>query len=402
MRTAFLAALARSDTGELRAELRLGGRSVLAWQVDLALALGCERIVCQCEAPGGEVLALQREVEATGAQFHAIRSNLQLASLVRADDDLVMLRDGLVPDRQIALAHFAGAGGPDVPLHKGIATIPADHPLARNHPEDFERIDRDRHWAGLAVMRAAQVHKLADLPPDGAAMSMLLRLALQAGVECRELPRDAFEDAGWMLATDTRAIAARELALIENISRSAPWSGPGRAIAATLVRRIAPRWLDQGSEYSAIAAVVLAAAGAVLAIAGFGVSGIATVALGAFAAGLSEAWARLRAGLWTRKERTGVGFALELCMDAIAAIALLGAYGFGAQPLPHTALVLLAVGLARYLGVAGEGRLAPFWRDRAVQLMILAVAHAFGVLGEALALFALGAWVQLMLRTRAF
>ena len=66
MRTALLAALKRTDTGELRAELMLAGRSVLAWQVALANDLACERIICLYDAPSEEVFALQREVEAAG------------------------------------------------------------------------------------------------------------------------------------------------------------------------------------------------------------------------------------------------------------------------------------------------------------------------------------------------
>ena len=66
--------------------------------------------------------------------------------------------------------------------------------------------------------------------------------------------------------------------------------------------------------------------------------------------------------------------------------------------LPLLALPPIAIGLARVLGGKGEAPLATFWRDRAVHLTGFAVAAGFGILTELLALFALGAVLQLLLR----
>lgn len=400
MRTALLAAVKRTDAGRLRAELELGGRSVLAWQVELVRALGCERIVCLCEVPGGEVLALQKEVEAAGGAFHAIRSNIQLASLVRADDELVMILDGLVADRAIVIAQTGfheEAGGL---LAKGIATIPANHPLAAQHPEDFERIDRDRNWAGLAVMRASQVHKIADLPPDSEAMSLLLRLGLQARVEGREVSPEALDSGRWMLASDQGALVTRELALIESSARVPAWTGPGRAIAATFVHRIAPRWLRKGAEISALIALVLILSGLALTAFGMAPWGLGLAALGAFANAMSEAWSTLRAALWGAEVQGGIARFSTLATDALAAAALVLANTGSAPDIASATMPILAFGLARILGGETQASLASFWRDRTLHLAIFAIAAGFGVLEEALALFALGALVQLLLRKR--
>jgi hypothetical protein len=62
-------------------------------------------------------------------------------------------------------------------------------------------------------------------------------------------------------------------------------------------------------------------------------------------------------------------------------------------------LGLLAVGLAR-LAKGDAGSLArAFWGDRAGQLAALALASALGSLGPALALLALVALAQILLRT---
>ena len=398
MRTALLAALARTDTGELRAELELGGRSVLAWQVELARALECERIVCLCDNAGGEVLAMQRMVERAGGQFHAIRGSLQLASIVRADDELVMLLDGLVPDRDTVIALTAFSPGSQRPLERAIATLPAVHDLARADAEAFERIDRERSWAGIAVMRAAQVHKLADLPPDGAPMSLLLRLALQAGVPCRDLPVEAREGGNWVLADGVGALSHRERMLIEAGTGTVHWTGPGTALGQQLVQAIAPRWIDKGPEISALGAIALALLGALVALGGWGVWGLGLLAIGALAAGFSRAWSRLRAALWKSEMPTRMQFALAAAIDLLAVVTLVMAEAPAPEPLPQVALAALAVGLARYLGTTGEGAQGALWGDRGLHIVLFTLAAASGLLAEALALFALAALVQLMLR----
>ncbi|MFN9497765.1 MAG: hypothetical protein ACK57E_04770, partial [Erythrobacteraceae bacterium] len=76
MRTALIAALKRTDNGALRAGLPLAGRSVLARQVDLLRALGCDKILCLCKNADGEVLRAQQAVEAAGGTFQALRGFL--------------------------------------------------------------------------------------------------------------------------------------------------------------------------------------------------------------------------------------------------------------------------------------------------------------------------------------
>jgi hypothetical protein len=89
-------------------------------------------------------------------------------------------------------------------------------------------------------------------------------------------------------------------------------------------------------------------------------------------------------------------------VDLLAAVTVVLANGVSPEPVTRIALPLLAIGLARYLGTEGEGSLAAFWKDRSLHLAAFAVAAATGYLAEALALFTLGALLQLMLRTRHF
>lgn len=209
MRIGLIAALRHSEEGALRAALPLAGRSVIAWQAALLQALGVERVLCLAETPGGTVLELQHMLEGQGVQFHALRGPAAIPALVRAEDDLVILADGLVPDPAVVRA-LTGAGEGGEALQRMVATIPADHPLAAAHPEDFERIDAQRHWGGVLVMRGAPAQRLADFPADADAVSLLLRLALQAGTPSCELsPRELVPET-WLLADSDAAVRDRK------------------------------------------------------------------------------------------------------------------------------------------------------------------------------------------------
>jgi hypothetical protein len=183
MRTGLIAALNVTAMGERRAFLRFAGRSVLAWQVDLMRRMGAERIICLCDGAAEEILPLQHQVEADGGSFHVLNGFTALPALVRAEDELIVMRDGLVPDPAIASALVLQ----DAPLGKGVLSLSEDHPLVIAHPSEFERIDAARHWAGMLIMRGAPVQELADFPADADAVAVLLRLALQAGTPCRTL-----------------------------------------------------------------------------------------------------------------------------------------------------------------------------------------------------------------------
>ncbi len=405
LRTALIAAIKRTDSGALRAEMMLAGRSVAGWQVDLAHALLCERVICLCEGPNDTLTTLQREVEERGGEFHAIRSNLQLVSLVRADDELIMMADGVLADRDAVMQFAAGTNGDaKSALHRGIAVLPAGHSLAASHPEDFERIAGDSHWAGFAVIRAGQVHKLADLPPDGDAMSLLLRLALQASVECRQLA-DGSADSGdgtarWMIAHSGSAIAEREAALLDSSVSEPSWTGPGLAIAAIATRAIAPRWIEKGPEISALSAVFLTLSGVGLTGYGLPLVGLSLAAFGAFGGAMSAEWSALRSRLWSQDTSARRATMLTIALDCSAAIVLILALGVPISLVANAALPILAIGLAHLAGRDDRASVNAFWRDRGLHLIGFAIASGAGYLNEALSIFAIAALLQLLLRRK--
>lgn len=396
MRIGLIAALRRSSDGTaLRAALPLAGRSVAAWQAALLQSLGVERVLCLIDAPTDAVPGLQHQLEARGVQFHALRGFAALPALVRAEDDLIVIADGLVPDPELVRG-LLGAGGAGAPI-RAVATIPAAHPLAMAHPEDFERIDAARHWAGVLAMRGAPVQQLADFPADADAIGLLLRLALQAGTPPRDLAAPGLGPEEWLLARDAAALAQHERALIARAAPPADPRTPTNALAAAAVRALVPRWLGQGVRAAGGIALTALFAGALASAAGFGATGLLMAALGAFAAEAARGFGRIAAHLRREKGEPRFAAALAAAVDLMAGgIAWLALAPPPAwQPLAVLAPVVL--GLVRLLARSGETALAVAARDRAGLLLLLALAAALGLLPEALACLALGLVAALLL-----
>ncbi len=392
MRTAILAALKRTEAGEIRAFLPLGGRTVLAWQFDVVRSLGCERVICLCEAPGPDILQLQHEAEAAGVQFHAVRGPLQVVGLVTADQDLVMLLDGLViaPD----LAAKLSEGG------RMIASLPAASSLASDYPSDFERIDATRAWAGLAIIRGSLAAKLADLPADSDTMSLLLRLGLQSGGKDVPLANEHLTSGELLLAADGEGLVKRQETLIARSAERISWLGPARALAATIVRQIAPRGLDQGPMIATSIGI-----GALLGmVAAFwfdqSVTGLSIGAIGTFALAFGRAGARLKSGLYGRVTNARNSRIFSGLQDALVMLGL-ALPALAAQSLALAALPILAIGLARLAAILESGPIQAFWADRTAHLMLFAICAIIGQLTLGIAVFALLALAQCTMRSRA-
>ncbi len=394
MRIGLISALRRSADGTLRAELPLAGRSVLGWQAALLQSLGVERVICLTASASGTVLELQHMVEAGGAAFHALKGFAALPALVRAEDDLVILNDGLVPDPGVVRALLGGEGA----LRRVVAAIPADHALAADHPDDFERIDADRHWAGVLAMRGAAVQQLADFPEDADAVSLLLRLALQAGTPCSDLGLRELAPESWLLAHSAQAVARHQEALIADAATVVDWRAPMTALASGLVRKLAPRGLEQGGLIAGGLALVLLLGGVMAAAFGPPAVALVTGGLGAFAARVSLAYDSLAARL-QREGGPGRGAAvLAGAVDGLAALILWFALSPWPEWQPLAVLGPLTIGLARLVARAGDTALASLASDRVALLLVLAPAAAFGLLPELLACLALGLVAALLLR----
>lgn len=397
MATALLAAIRRDDSGRLRALVPLAGRSVLGWQIDFARSQGCDRIMCLCEQAEPEILVLQREVEASGGEFHLVRSNVQLVALMRSGDPVIMLLDGLVPDPAAKAVENKGQGR----LKREIVALPSDAEVAKSLPHDFERIDAQRSWAGIAVFDASTVAKLGDYPPDSEPMSLLLRLALQDGVPCRMERHEAGRQSGPVLAVSREALHTHEQTMINAHGQAVGWSVPFVALAQIMARRgilggdRLPAWLV---PLAALAALV--SAGLLI---WYGQGGFALIAaaIGVFGAQCAVAKAELVASLHRNKASRRLARLFAPLADTLAIVALLMALHPVDAPVERLVLPVLAIGLARIAGQMGVAGKATFWDDRALHLAGFGIAAIAGMLAPALAVFGIGALAHKLLQPLA-
>ena len=99
MRVALLSMLdSAGEPGDgHRAFISFAGKTIARRQIELALSLGCERVVCLADNLGPGLITLQHEVEGAGAKFHVISKPRALCGLVYASDELIVLDDGVLP-----------------------------------------------------------------------------------------------------------------------------------------------------------------------------------------------------------------------------------------------------------------------------------------------------------------
>ncbi len=231
MRVALLSALEPLSGGVLspRGLARIGGRTVLQNQLQYALAAGCERIACLSHDLPSELIALQHEAERGGAQFQCIRDVKPLSGMVTASDEVLVIGDGLA----------FNAGQASAPDRSGswIASFPAEEGLAAG----FERIDRDRSWAGIMKIPGALVEKLAEFPSDIDVQSSLLRLALQNGVKTYAMDEGLIANESWVVIDSEGAAAQFGAKRLGQVVRRASFAAPVHSLsdfaAFTVLRR---------------------------------------------------------------------------------------------------------------------------------------------------------------------
>ncbi len=388
MRTALLAADRGSSHGTLRAGLTLAGRTVLAWQAELARALGCEQVVVLGHAADETLAQAERECRAHGIGFRRLVAFSGLASLVHVEDELVLLADGLVPDQHTLIALFAPQGRGQ-PLRKMVLCLPADDPQAMRFPE----IDAARCWAGVAVIRAAPAQRLGDFPPDSNAISLLLRMALQAGTPGHTLTPSPQVSAPGLIADAAESLSRAEQAMIAQQREPASWSAPTLAFTEALGARFALR-TDDGAEAAAnLGAAASLLTGMAAAVAGWVLAAMMASLLGSWLFDLAAAFGRIRRGVLGGKHAAVWARLNDPGRDGLVVLALSAALG----PSALAALAPLAIGTARLAQRAARPLAAAFWRDRTAQIAVMTLGAGLGWLAQAAALFALAALAQALL-----
>lgn len=362
-----------------RGFVRLGGRPLVQHQLDMAIACGCERLICLVRALEPEVIALQRRAESAGMRFNTVAAPRELSALVTASDEVVVIYEGLLVEPSSAREV--------VEQGQGVFVQPVETGLAAS----FERIDINNASAGLLRIPGRLIEALVQMPPDCDIASSLARIALQAGVPAREVPAAARSGTRWqMIASESQAQAIEHEWLAERLG-PARMSSPGRKLARMGILALGSSLLHAGNA----SLVMLASAIAGLALAvgtgwfawsatSFLLAAIAWIALCS-----ATSLRRLEAPLLAGEVKRDAGLlAVDWGFDAAlillihwAAAPLAGIGPFPAVSLPVTLLLLV-----RICGKTPGMLLSVLIDDRAVLCLLLAVCAALGLVEWAVAL----------------
>ena len=387
MRIALLSTLDRNPrTGTVRpAFANFAGAMVVERQLDLALMLGCERAVCLVDAVEREVVELQHRAESAGMKFRAIRQPSRLAGMVTADDELLVIVPGLLPDDEGVKASLS---------KKAILAFPADAAV----PLGYERIDLGLAWAGAMLIPGHLIEKLADLPPDVDVPSALMRIALQSGTQVIPIDRKLLVEGHWHLDADRKTLDVREKRWIDAQRRKIAFRAPGLAVAERAGARLARDIVGQSAE----PVPIFAAAACLIAAAGLGVAvspaiGIGLAAIGALFAHMGGVVERVAKRGRPQKKAGLLGKIVNACLDPLIVLFLVLAapQEFG---MLRVFVPLMLIGLLWL----GERHASEAWRatyaDRILLGVLLATAAFAGFSTEMAAAIALLALATRFLR----
>jgi hypothetical protein len=238
--------------GGLRCLLPLAGMSVIEHQARRAVDAGAARILLLVdEAPPelSEAIARLRHDGIPTGMAHGID---QAADAVGQDEAILLIAEACLPE--VGLLRAVASG--HVPL---LAVLPdtAEH-------GQFERIDAERRWAGVALLDGHRLGETAAMIGAWDPISTLLRRAVQesaARIEALRAP---------ILATDTAALAMAEHAILAGARKPAD-DLIGRVLFAPTEELALPLLLARKADANMVAAISagLAILGGVLSLAGW-------------------------------------------------------------------------------------------------------------------------------------
>jgi hypothetical protein len=351
--------------------LRVGGMSLVRHQLGLALALGCERVICVTPSQEPEMPVLREATEAAGASFHAVPGVRGMLGLVSVADEVIAFAEGLLVWPELIL--------PLLDAGPCVLAQPVEHGLDAG----FERLDINHASAGAMRVPGRLIERLAPLPDDADPFSILQRVALQSGVVQRLLGGDALEAGRWQLVRGEADAHAVEAAWFRLHTLDSGAMGPTALLARRGVRVLGPALLHAGSGGTVVAMAGAVAAGLAL------VTGWFSLATTGFVCAAAAWTLFLAASLFGRVERRSLRLArpqidpvLIYTATLDVTLALLMVWNEtdrAGQGLLHRAFApVMLLGLVRLVPrVMAPGR-AAWLRDRALLALALGAGALMG------------------------
>ena len=166
---ALIGAYHEDDGGGLRALLPLAGRTLLEYQARCASAAGAAPIVVVVERVPQALQDAFERLRLDGIGVFPISDVNEAVTRFEAGSTILLIGDGIVPPIDLVI-NLAAEADPVV------AVVPDDEVH-----EEFERIDGESRWAGVAIVDARLLGSTAAMLGDWDLQSTLLRRAIQEG-----------------------------------------------------------------------------------------------------------------------------------------------------------------------------------------------------------------------------
>jgi hypothetical protein len=166
---ALIGAYQEDDSGGLRALLPLSGRTLIEYQARCASAAGAAPIVIVVERVPQALQDAFERLRLDGVGVFPVSDVAEAVSRFEAGSRILLIGDGIAPTADL-VASLAEEPEP------AVATVPDDE----GHAE-FERIDGESRWAGVAIVDAHLLGSTAAMLGDWDVQSTLLRRTLQEG-----------------------------------------------------------------------------------------------------------------------------------------------------------------------------------------------------------------------------
>ncbi|HEY0627068.1 MAG TPA: hypothetical protein VGD10_10085 [Allosphingosinicella sp.] len=325
--------------GPLRATLPLAGRTLIERQARIAANAGARPIIVAVERQPPELTAAIDRLRAEGLDMLIARTAGDAAKAVQSSDRLLLMADGLLADEDEVqrLVSFEG---------NALLTVPD-----LRFDEQFERIDADSRWGGLALIDGQTLKHTAAMLQDWDLQSTLLRRAVQGGARHLSLSGDPV--ATRLLVAERGAdLADLESRILEHASAyQTDWVS--RYLLAPLehaaVRRLMPTGVTP--TQLSLLGLVLSGLSAISFSRSWLWAGLVLFLLATPLAGMAERLGRLRfhgrqPDVWLSR------------LTPVAAAAALLALGYALTPLSGWGCMVLTVAAIAFL-VALAGERAP-------------------------------------------
>jgi hypothetical protein len=160
-----------SQTGQYWGLSPLAEGNIAFAQIDLAKRCGAAHILCLVETVPQGVEKIADYAASLGLKWTLVRAIADISVHILADDELLLVADGLFLTSDKAAA-LTAERGPYV-----VTFVPGDQEKAL--VSNFERMDINHIWAGVALLRGSDLFDIRSFPDDWNIQSALLRIAVQ-------------------------------------------------------------------------------------------------------------------------------------------------------------------------------------------------------------------------------